>query len=163
MQAPTSALQVKVNFGCQKIKNKQLPEGQWDLVWSPATYNANCHKNCLYYYLETTHNHITTKNKIQQSTEERYRHLPLSCTGEVAFVFSALDLECHCSSGRITRALGFSLGTKRASAFGVLGVSSSSLKNGTWLEKMIKKKKENTNSNGYHPDSSLTRYSNENI
>jgi hypothetical protein len=31
----------------------------------------------------------------------------------------------------MTRALGFSLGMKRASAFGVLGVSSSSLKNGT--------------------------------
>lgn len=61
--------------------------------------------------------------------------VPFSCTkvpltfGGV--VFSVLDLEGHCSIGRITRALGFSLGTKRASALGVLGVSSSLLKNGT--------------------------------
>lgn len=62
-------------------------------------------------------------------------YLPFSWTDlDASFngdVFSALDLKGHCSIGRITRALGFSLGTKRASAFGVLGVSSSSLKKGT--------------------------------
>lgn len=42
----------------------------------------------------------------------------------------AIALKGLCSVGRMTRALGFSLGIKRASAFGVLGVSSSSLKNG---------------------------------
>lgn len=42
----------------------------------------------------------------------------------------------HCSVGRITSTLGFSLGTKKASAFGVLAVSSSSQKK--WdLEKTI--------------------------
>nr|GLL29095.1 hypothetical protein Ccrd_025604 [Ipomoea trifida] len=43
--------------------------------------------------------------------------------------FSILALEGHCSNGRIIRALGFSLGTKKASAFGVLVVSSSSKEN----------------------------------
>jgi len=38
----------------------------------------------------------------------------------------------HCSMGQMINALGFSLGMKRASAFGVVGVSSSSLKNGTY-------------------------------
>jgi len=40
--------------------------------------------------------------------------------------------EGHCSIGRITRFLGFSLGMKKASAFSVAGDSSSSLKNGTY-------------------------------
>lgn len=46
--------------------------------------------------------------------------------------FSTPPLEGHWSTGRITKALGFSLGTNNASALGVLGVSSSSLKNGTY-------------------------------
>lgn len=53
-----------------------------------------------------------------------YTGLYVSSNGDV---FSALALKGHCSIGRITRALGFSLGIKRASALGVLGVSSSSL------------------------------------
>lgn len=58
---------------------------------------------------------------------------PFVCAGEDAFFnFSADDLPGHCSRGRITKALGFSLGIKRASAFGVLVVSSSSLKNETF-------------------------------
>lgn len=63
------------------------------------------------------------------------RVLPFSWTGvDISFngdAFSALALRGDCSMGRMTSALGFSLGMKRASAFGVLGVSSSSLKKGT--------------------------------
>lgn len=45
----------------------------------------------------------------------------------------------HCSIGQMISALGFSLGMNSASALGVVGVSSSSLKNGTckraeWLK-----------------------------
>jgi hypothetical protein len=69
------------------------------------------------------------------------RILPFSCTGVDrsfdADAFSALALIGHCSAGRMTSDLGFSLGIKRASAFGVLG-SSSSLKNGTCIQEAIK-------------------------
>jgi hypothetical protein len=52
----------------------------------------------------------------------------------------ALGIDClstalrerNCSVGRITRLLGFSLGMKKASAFGVTEDSSSSAKNGTF-------------------------------
>jgi len=45
--------------------------------------------------------------------------------------FSVLLLKGHCSIGRITSDLGFSLGMKRASALGVAAAVSSSLKNAT--------------------------------
>ena len=94
-------------------------------------YSHSSYPNIYLRYLEIMHNHIITNNPVIR--QRRYWYIPFSRMGvPVVFVFSALDLECHCSSGRITRALGFSLGTNRASAFGVLAVSSSSLKKGTW-------------------------------
>lgn len=60
--------------------------------------------------------------------------LPLSLV-ELPLIFCTACLSAQivvdCSIGRIISDLGFSLGTNNASAFGVAGEASSSLKNGT--------------------------------
>lgn len=62
--------------------------------------------------------------------------------------FSALALEDQ-YSGWMTRALGFSLGMIRASAFGVLGVSSWSLKKGTLQQSSTKNDTNNESANNF--------------
>lgn len=61
--------------------------------------------------------------------------VPFSLAETVLFFgtdgLSAPFLEGHCSIGRIISDLGFSLGMNNASAFGVVGTTSLSLKNGT--------------------------------